>query len=261
MEYSATCPTDRLVVNLTSSPIDGRTSVAKRRDQFGISHHRHTEDIPEFASSRTSQIVSGCTEKYLQGCGWSRFQSRFRLFALLGLLGVSFFPGLVGAGAAGHRRHVCRSRAQRQQWDGPLVLVMQSPNYNTYIHFNMGVFPPTLTSSEIDKATLRFLVDSISNSGQFSLFRLYLSPTWTESTLTGLNAPSCDTSTSPVAMEHLERADQDYIAVDVTAIVQYWYTNPGTNNGIGIMASNPVGNAAGEANITCDFEGRHRHQS
>ncbi len=121
------------------------------------------------------------------------------------------------------------------------TLVVQSPSTNAYIRFNLAAFPSTLTSSEISagSATLKLHVSAISTADTFYVCRLATSQNWTEGTLTGLNAPGCDLSTTPIAVSFTGISANDYVVVDIRPIVEYWYNFPGTNNGIGLWSSNP----------------------
>ena len=133
-------------------------------------------------------------------------------------------------------------------------LLVESPSVNTYIRFNLAAFPSTLTSSDVQQGTLRLFVNKVTMPGSFYICRLAANPSgataWTESTLNGVNAPACDTTTAPIAVSVTTSQNSDYVLVDITPIVQYWYANPGTNNGIGLMATDPGVGGANSIEVT-----------
>src|SRR5208282_2367092 len=80
--------------------------------------------------------------------------------------------------------------------------------------------------------------------------RLATGSNWTEDNLNGNNAPGCDPGTTPIAVSFPTRTNNDFMMIDITPIVQYWYEYPNTNNGIGLRALNPTTQASGGINIT-----------
>ena len=124
-------------------------------------------------------------------------------------------------------------------------LYVESPNVNSYIRFDLTAYPADADSS-IEKATLRLFINNNASdgTGTFYVCRLASNQVWLETGLNGVNAPGCDLSTPAIPVTVSPGTKQEYLLVDVTPIVQYWYTYPGSNNGIGLWASNPAGGAS-----------------
>ena len=61
----------------------------------------------------------------------------------------------------------------------PLVVV-QSPNVNGYLRFNLAVFPPNLQSGDIQQATLKLFVNSVQGAGTMYVCRLEANQSWNE---------------------------------------------------------------------------------
>src|SRR5712692_10535898 len=161
--------------------------------------------------------------------------SSTRLFQFALVVLFLFAPSLVRAQAPVSNDSWAQAGSNKNNGaDQGLNVSSGSSGQNAYIKFDLNVFPSGLTGSDVQRATLKLFVDHIGQPGTFYVCRLYLSPSWTESTLTGQNAPFCDTSTAPVPVSVSASQNYDYLVIDITAIVQYWFANPGTNNGVGL---------------------------
>src|SRR5271156_3159824 len=130
----------------------------------------------------------------------------------------------------------------------PLVVV-QSPNVNGYLRFNLSVFPPNLQSGDIEKATLKLFVNSVQGAGTMYVCRLEANQPWDEKKLGG-SEPSCDPGTEAIPVLMTKDMILNYVVIDVTPIAQYWYQNPGTNNGIGLFSTNPSTSAASDVFVS-----------
>ncbi len=120
------------------------------------------------------------------------------------------------------------------------ILNVQAPSVNALLRFTLNGYPTGLSSSAIQKATLKLFANSNTTSaGTFYVCRLASNQNWIEDTVTGLNAPGCDLSTTPVSVAVPTGATLQYFVIDVTSIVQYWFANSGSNNGIGLWSINP----------------------
>ena len=126
---------------------------------------------------------------------------------------------------------------------GAPVVVVQSPNVNSYLRFNLSVFPPNLQSGEIEKATLKLFVNSVQGAGTMYVCRLQANQGWDEKTLIA-GEPACDPSTDAIPVLMTKDMILNYVVIDVTPIARYWYENPGSNNGIGLFSTNPSTSAA-----------------
>ncbi len=107
----------------------------------------------------------------------------------------------------------------------PLVIV-QSPNTNGYVRFNLSVFPPDMQPGDIQKATLKMFVNSVQGAGTLYVCRLEANQAWDEKTLVG-REPACDPGTEAIPALMTKDMILNYVVIDVTPIVQYWYANPG----------------------------------
>src|SRR6266849_88507 len=117
------------------------------------------------------------------------------------------------------------------------ILNVANPSTNTYMRFDLSVYPPLLTSASIQKATLKLYAINITTAGNFYVCMLASNQPWNEDTIMGTNVPGCNPAVAPIVVTIPPGQDADYILVDVTPIVQYWYANPGSNNGVGLMTS------------------------
>ncbi|MGB9335446.1 MAG: hypothetical protein WCB14_10600, partial [Candidatus Acidiferrales bacterium] len=79
----------------------------------------------------------------------------------------------------------------------PLVVV-QSPNVNSYLRFNLSVFPPNLQSGDIQQATLKLFVNSVQGAGTMYVCRLEANQPWSEKLLGRGVEPSCDPGTDAI---------------------------------------------------------------
>src|SRR5580704_10087052 len=128
---------------------------------------------------------------------------------------------------------------------GAPVVIVQSPNVNSYLRFNLSVFPPNLQSGEIEKATLKLFVNSVQGAGTMYVCRLQANQGWDEKTLIA-GEPACDPSTDAIPVLMTKDMILNYVVIDVTPIARYWYENPGSNNGIGLFSTNPSTSAASD---------------
>ena len=110
---------------------------------------------------------------------------------------------------------------------------LQAPNTNlVYLKFDLSTLPAGTTGASIAKANLILWVTSDIASGMFDIHRL--TGAWNEKSLTALNAPpigSTDAAGVPIV------ANQQFIVVDLTPLVQDWLNGVLPNNGIQLKPS------------------------
>ncbi|MGA8742030.1 MAG: DNRLRE domain-containing protein [Terracidiphilus sp.] len=100
-----------------------------------------------------------------------------------------------------------------------------------FIQFDLSSLPSGTTSSQISKATLRVFVNRVNTSGAVTVQSV--TGSWSESGITYATMPTLGSTVSsftPAA------ADQ-FIAVDVTSLVQGWVTSPSTNFGLALSSA------------------------
>jgi len=116
---------------------------------------------------------------------------------------------------------------------GGYAFLAVGPGENSYIRFNLSGVP---AGSVVTKATLRLFVDDVSAGGQFDVYDLPSSPTWTESTLTYNSRPplgASATAANPITVSSASL--NDFLLIDITQTVQGWLNNPASNTGIALV--------------------------
>jgi len=147
------------------------------------------------------------------------------------------FTGLAALPAAVHAQnlpvaqdsYVVPSTAINYGASGTINVGSASGNLGL-VQFDLSAFSQ---SGSIGKATLVLFVNKLSAAGTINVAEA-TNVAWTESTVTGLNAPSAGTSIAtgvPVA------TGSSYISVDVTQAVKDWLGGAAANNGLVITGS------------------------
>ena len=105
----------------------------------------------------------------------------------------------------------------------------------SYLQFDLSTLPAGAT---VAKATLRLYVDSVTAGGSFDVDQVN-SP-WSESTLNFSNAP---TPGAPVAgpVSVTAASLNEFVDIDVTALVQDWVNGSVANNGIALVLYGTAG--------------------
>jgi len=99
------------------------------------------------------------------------------------------------------------------------------------IVFDLSSVPAATASSQISKATLWLYVNRISSSGAVSLKPL--TSTWSELAVTYNTIPALGS----VMATFTPTVAQQFVAVDVTSLVQGWVTTPSNNYGIALSTT------------------------
>lgn len=110
----------------------------------------------------------------------------------------------------------------------------------SYIKFNLGTLP---SGVNVSKATLRLFVDQVAAPGSFDVYQL--NGAWGESTLTYNNAPALGTSATgnhPIAFT--SSTLNQFIVIDITALVQGWMNGSIANNGVALGLTTSSGAVA-----------------
>jgi hypothetical protein len=123
---------------------------------------------------------------------------------------------------------------------GSSIILVVGSGTSTYMKFNLAGAPAGAT---VSKATLRLFVDAVVTGGQFDVYNLPSSPTWSESTLK-YNTPPPALGTSATGGHPITVSSSScntFLLVDITATVQGWLTNPSSNNGVALALIGSTG--------------------
>jgi hypothetical protein len=99
------------------------------------------------------------------------------------------------------------------------------------VQFDLASLPAGTTASQISRATLRALVTRINTAGAVSVQPVTSS--WAEPAVTDATIPSLGQALAwfePTSM-------QQFVVIDITAIVQGWVTTPSSNHGIALTSA------------------------
>ena len=105
-------------------------------------------------------------------------------------------------------------------------------NGNTaYLQFDLSSLPAGIAANQISRATVTFFVNRVVTAGSVAVAPV--SGVWTEYGITAANAPSTD---APISTFPVSVAGQ-YIAVEVTSLVQGWVGTPSSNFGVALSSA------------------------
>jgi hypothetical protein len=123
---------------------------------------------------------------------------------------------------------------------GSGIILVVAPGNNTYMKFNLSDVP---TGATVSKATLRLFVDAVVAGGQFDVYNLPSTPTWSESTLTYKTPPpalgTSATGAHPTSVS--TSSFNTFVLIDITSTVQGWLSNPSSNNGVALALVGSAG--------------------
>jgi hypothetical protein len=114
---------------------------------------------------------------------------------------------------------------------GALANLYVGNGNTTLIQYSLAPLPAGVTAAQISKATLTLFVNRVNTSGAISVAPI--TSAWTEGTVTYATIPGIGTTTATFT----PTTAGTYVTLDITAIVQGWITNPGTNFGIALTST------------------------
>jgi len=101
----------------------------------------------------------------------------------------------------------------------------------TLIQFDLSSLPPGSTASQIARATLRLYVNRVNTAGPVNVQPV--TSAWQERAVTYTTLPSIGTASTSFTAG----TAQQFVVVDVTALVQSWVTTPSSNFGLALSSS------------------------
>lgn len=116
------------------------------------------------------------------------------------------------------------------------ILAVQS-GVTSLIQFNLSAVPANVS---LQKASLRLYVDAVESPGVFDVFPVTAG--WTENQVNFQNAPALGASATgghPVSV--VRSSQNNFVLVDITALVQEWINGETPNNGIALALSGTAG--------------------
>lgn len=110
-------------------------------------------------------------------------------------------------------------------------------NSKAYIQFDLSAFPANLSPTGIEKASVVLYVEQGGNAGTFAVCQV--GENWSPATINGTNAPGCAGSSTNVTVTPATARFGGFLTIDITPVVQSWFTSGGSNNFGILLAPNP----------------------
>jgi len=108
------------------------------------------------------------------------------------------------------------------------------PGVNSYIRFDLTALPSGLTSSNVNKATMRLSLNGVTTAGAFDVY--LVTSSWSESTITYNNLPTLGAKVASGIM--VSAYKRNFIDVDITKAAQAWLSSPPSlNYGVALVPS------------------------
>src|SRR5438046_1153895 len=105
-----------------------------------------------------------------------------------------------------------------------------------FIRFDLSTLPPGTTGSEVTRATLMVFVNSVRVPGSLDVRQV--TSAWSEATISGTNEPTLGAT---IASALLAPPKNEFLLVDVTAIVKDWLDGVAPNDGVALVANGTDG--------------------
>jgi len=113
---------------------------------------------------------------------------------------------------------------------GNNVLLKVSPTQHALVQFDLSTLPAGTLPTDVEKATAILWVNTVTTAGTVNV--LPVTSTWTELGVTYNTQPGVGALAAAVSVS----AANEYLVIDVTAQVQSWLANPGSNQGLELVA-------------------------
>src|SRR5438093_1525683 len=105
-----------------------------------------------------------------------------------------------------------------------------------FIRFDLSTLPPGTTGSEVTRATLMVFVDAVRVPGSLDVRQV--TSAWSEATISGTNEPTLGAT---IASALLAPPKNEFLLVDVTAMVKDWLDGVAPNDGVALVANGTDG--------------------
>src|SRR5438309_432329 len=105
-----------------------------------------------------------------------------------------------------------------------------------FIRFDLSTLPPGTTGSEVTRATLMVFVNALRVPGSLDVRQV--TSAWNEATISGTNEPTLGAT---IASALLAPAKNEFLMVDVTAMVKDWLDDVAPNDGVALVANGTDG--------------------
>src|SRR5207244_5214831 len=106
--------------------------------------------------------------------------------------------------------------------------------------FDLSTLPPGTTGSEVTRATLMVFANALRVPGSLDVRQV--TSAWSEATISGTNEPTLGAT---IASALLAPAKNDFLLVDVTAMVKDWLDGVAPNDGGALVANGTDGAVLG----------------
>src|SRR5438034_670148 len=105
-----------------------------------------------------------------------------------------------------------------------------------FIRFDLSTLAPGTTGSEVTRATLMVFVNSVRVPGSLDVRQV--TSAWSEATISGTNEPTLGAT---IASALLAPPKNEFLLVDVTAMVKDWLDGVAPNDGVALVANGTDG--------------------
>jgi hypothetical protein len=116
--------------------------------------------------------------------------------------------------------------------DAERLIVGDFGKYTAFIRFDLSMLPTDVTGNDIQKATVRLFISQVGRGGSFEVSRVH--GNWNEATLSFDTAAGLVGNVEAIAAVGAEHTNE-YLFVDVTALVKEWIDGTQPNDGIALV--------------------------